>query len=90
MFTLRQMVIAFVLVTFGVVIGLALSGLPAHAQTVDPVACAMPKAYGQFRTMMGNLFVFEDKEGTIRVVGCLATGTGVVTAEVKQMVPRDY
>ena len=91
MFTLRQRVIAFVLVTFGVLMGLALSGLPAHAQLELPTPCPVPKDYGPFRGMMGNHFIFEDTQGTIRVVACLARGPGVeITAEVKQIVPRDY
>ena len=91
MFTLRQTVIAFVLVTFGVGLGLALSGLPAYAQFEEPAPCAVPKAYGPFRGMIGNHFIFEDTQGTIRVVACVVTGPGVViTAEIRQMVPRDY
>ncbi len=92
MFTLPQTAIAFVLVTLGVVVGLAFSGLPAYAQVpAELVPCAVPKAYGPFRGMMGNHFIFEDTQGTIRVVACVVTGPGVViTAEVRQMVPRDY
>jgi len=89
--TLRQTVIAFVLVTLGVVVGLALSGLPAFAQfPEEPARCAVPKAYGPFRAAtLDHGYVFEDGQGTIRVVGCVYAGPGALTAEVKQMVRRD-
>ncbi len=91
LFTLQRTAIAFVLVTFGVVVGVALSGLPAYAQFPEwPAQCAVPKAYGPFRAAtQDHNYVFEDGQGTIRVVGCLYSGPGALTAEVKQMVLRD-
>ena len=91
MFTLQRTAIAFVLITLGVVVGLALSGLPAYAQfPEEPARCAVPKAYGHFRAAtLEHGYVFEDGQGTIRVVGCLYSGPGALTAEVKTMVRRD-
>jgi hypothetical protein len=59
-------------VTLGVVVGLALGGLPAmpNAPKSQP-RCAVPKAYGRFALGWATFSSSEDNGGTIRVVACL-------------------